>query len=156
MPAAKYVVDLAPEERQELLEFVQHGKKSARQITRARVLLKADESLGDEEIADDLHTGVATVGRVRKRFVEEGLASALREKPRPGQRRKLTGKQEARLIAEACSSAPKGHARWTLRLLADRAVKLELTDRLSHETVRRLLKKTNSSPGRSKNGASRQ
>jgi transposase len=155
MPAAKYIVDLSPEERQELLEFVRHGKKSARQITRAHILLKADQSLGDEEIADDLHTGVATVGRVRKRFVEEGVPSALYEKPRPGQQRKLTGKQEARLIAEACSPAPKGHARWTLRLLADRAVQLELADQLSHETVRRLLKKTNSNLGKSKNGASR-
>jgi transposase len=98
MPAAKYIVDLSPDERQELLEFVRHGKKSARQITRARILLKADQSLGDEDIADDLHTGVATIGRVRKRFVEEGLQSALREKPRPGQQRKLTGKQEARLL----------------------------------------------------------
>ena len=69
MPAPKYIVDLSPEERQELLEFVRHGKKWARQITRARILLKADQSLGDGEIADDLHTGVATVGRIRKRFV---------------------------------------------------------------------------------------
>ena len=111
MPAAKYIGDLSPEERQELLEFVRHGKKSARQITRARILLKANQSLGDEEIADDLHTGVATVGRVQKRFVEEGRPTTLREKPRPGQQRKLTGKQEARLIAEACSPAPEGHAR---------------------------------------------
>jgi len=152
MPAAKYVVDLSPDERKTLLEFVRHGQKSARQITRAHILLKADEGLTDEEIADDLHTGFATVGRVRKRFVEEGLDSALRERPRPGQRRKLTGKQEARLIAEACSPAPKGHTRWTLRLLADRAVKLEMTDQLSHETVRHLLKKTNSNLGKSKNG----
>jgi hypothetical protein len=79
----------------------------------------------------------------------------LRERSRPGQRRKLTGKQEARLIAEACSPAPQGHQRWTLRLLADRAVKLELTDKLSHETVRQLLKKTNSNLGKSKNGAFR-
>jgi hypothetical protein len=79
----------------------------------------------------------------------------LRERSRPGQRRKLTGKQEARLIAEACSPAPKGHQRWTLRLLADRAVTLELTDKLSHETVRQLLKKTNSNLGKSKNGAFR-
>jgi len=100
--------------------------------------------LADQDIADDLRTGFATVGRVRKRFVEEGFDQALRERPRPGQRRKLTGKQEARLIAEAWSIAPKGHARWTLRLLADRAVQLEMTDSLSHETVRHLLKKTNS------------
>lgn len=153
MPAPKYIVDLSPDERHRLLDLIRHGKKSARQITRARMLLKADEGLADQDIADDLHTSFATVGRVRKRFVEEGLDQALRERPRPGQRRKLTGKQEARLIAEACSAAPQGHERWTLRLLADRAVKLELTDQLSHETVRQLLKKTNSNLGKSKNGA---
>jgi putative transposase len=143
MPAPKYLVDLTPDEQHALLDSIRHGKKSTRQITRARVLLKADEGLTDQDIADDLHIGFATVGRVRKRFVEEGVDQALREKPRPGQRRKLTGKQEARLIAEACSAAPKGHERWTLRLLADRAVRLDLTDHLSHETVRQLLKKTN-------------
>lgn len=121
MPAPKYIVDLSPDERQALSDLIRHGKKSARQITRARILLKADEGLADQDIADDLHTGFATAGRVRKRFVEEGFAQALCEQPRPGQQHKLTGKQETRLIAEACSTAPQGHACWTLRLLAERA-----------------------------------
>ncbi len=97
--------------------------------------------------------GPSTVSRVRRRFVEGGLERALNDRPRPGQRRKLDGKQEAHLVAVACSSAPEGHTRWTLRLLADRVVKLEFTDSISRETVRQLLKKTNSSRGRRRNGA---
>jgi len=155
MPTIKYRVDLTPEERDRLLQFIRRGKPSARKVMRAQILLKADEGLLDKEIAEHLHTGFATVGRVRKRFVEEGLDKALCEKTRPGQRRKLDGKQEARLIAEACSPAPEGHAHWALRLLAGRAVELELVDSISHETVRQILKKTSSSPGKSKNGASR-
>jgi transposase len=84
---------------------------------------------------------------VRQRFVEEGLESALNERPRPGQRRKLDGKQEAHLVAVACSQAPAGHARWTLQLLADKVVELEFADSISPETVRQVLKKTNSSRG---------
>jgi transposase len=84
---------------------------------------------------------MATVGRIRQRFVEEGLEAALKDRPRPGQRRKLSGKQEARLIALACSSPPQGRARWTLRLLADKVVELGLTESICHETVRQVLKK---------------
>ena len=155
MPAIKYVVDLTPAERDQLLHLIRGGKPSARKVSRARMLLKADENLSDEQIARELHAGVATVGRIRKRFVEEGLDNALHEKPRPGQRRKLDGKAEARLIAEVCSSAPAGHARWTLRLLAERVVALELAEAISHETVRQILKKTNSNPGKNGRGVSR-
>jgi putative transposase len=155
MPAAKYVVDLTPEEREHLLQLMRRGKPAARTVTRARILLKAAEGLTDEQIAAALHVGSATVGRVRQRFVEEGLESALHERPRPGQRRKLTGKQEAHVIALACSQAPEGRERWTLRLLADTVVERGWVPALSYETVRQTLKKTHSSPGRSKHGVSR-
>ena len=155
MPKIKYIVDLDTAERDELLDFIRRGQPSARKVTRARILLKADEGLSDQRIADVLDVGRATVERVRKRLVEEGLSRALAERPRRGPPRKLNGKQEARLIAEVCSTPPAGHARWTLRLLADRVVQLDLADTISHETVRRLLKKTNSSRGRSASGASR-
>ena len=105
-------------------------------------------------VAKALMVGPATVGRVRQRFVEGGLERALNDLPRPGQRRKLDGRQEAHLVAVACSAAPEGHTRWTLRLLADQAVKLELTDSISRETVRQVLKKTNSSRGGRRSGAS--
>jgi transposase len=155
MPAAKYIVALQAEEREYLLQLIRQGKPAARKITRARILLKADEGLTDEQIAAALHVGSATVGRVRQRCVEEGLERALSERPRPGQRRKLTGKQEAHVIALACSQVPAGRERWTLRLLADTVVERGWVPALSYETVRQILKKTNSSPGRSKHGVSR-
>lgn len=150
MPAIKYIVDLTDEEREQLLQLLRKGKSAARKLTRARILLKADE-----QVAQALHVGSATVGRVRQRFVEEGLESALNERPRPGQRRKLSGKQEAHLIAVACSSPPQGHGRWSLRLLAGKVVELGLANSISPETVRKLLKKQSLSPGRKSNGASR-
>jgi transposase len=155
MPASKYIVDLTDEEREQLLQLLRKGKSAARKLTRARILLKADEQLTDEQVAQALHLGSATVGRVRQRFVEEGLESALNERPRPGQRRKLSGKQEAHLIAVACSSPPQGHGRWSLRLLAGKVVELGLANSISPETVRKLLKKQSLSPGRKSNGASR-
>lgn len=154
MPAAKYIVDLTQDEREQLLQLLGKGKHSARKLTRARILLKADEGLTDEQIATALHVGSATVGRTRQRFVEEGLDLALKERPRPGQHRKLDGKQEAHLIAVACSQAPEGHTRWTLRLLAAKVVELGLADSIAPETVRQILKKTNSSPGRKPSGVS--
>jgi transposase len=154
MPAAKYIVDLTVEEREQLLQLIRRGKPAARKVARARILLKADAGLTDRQIASALHVGTATVGRVRQRFVEEGLDSVLREKPRLGQQRKLTGKQEAHVIAVACSPAPEGQARWTLRLLAAQVVELGFADTISRETVRQILKKTNSSHGRKSNGAS--
>ncbi len=97
--------------------------------------------------------GPSTVSRVRQRFVEGGLERALNDRPRPGKRRKLDGRQEAHLVAVACSPAPEGHTRWTLRLLTGQAVKLEFTESISRETVRQVLKTTNSSRGRRRNGA---
>ena len=155
MPAAKYIVELTPDEREQLLQLMGMGKHSARKLTRARILLKADEGLTDEQIAQALHVGSATVGRVRQRFVEEGLERSLNEGPRPGQKPRLNGKEQAHLIAVACSDPPEGRQRWTLRLLADKAVELSLAESISYETVRQVLKKTNSSPGRNDNGVSR-
>jgi putative transposase len=148
----KYLVDLTAAERDELLRLNRRGKTRGRKLTRAQILLKADEGLEDEEIAEAVGTSVATIERTRQRFVEEGLG-ALSERPRPGPRPKLAAKGAAHLIAVACSTAPGGRNRWTLRLLADQAVELGLCAELSYETVRRLLKKTRSSPGSTSSGA---
>jgi putative transposase len=153
MPAKKYRVDLTAAEREILVGIIRSGKAVARQVTRARILLKADEGLSDEEIAEEVATSPGTVERTRQRFVAENLA-ALTERPRTGAPPRLTGKAEAHLIAVTCSPAPAGRERWTLRLLADEAVALGLADTLSHETVRQLRKKTSSSPGNISNGAS--
>lgn len=154
MPAKKYLVSLAESERDQLLKIARKGKSSARKVKGSLILCKADEGLSDQESAEALLVGASTVSRVRRRFVEEGLESALSERPRPGQRRKLDGKQEAHLVAVACSQAPAGHAHWTLRLLADKVVELEYADSISPETVRQVLKKTSSSRGRRRSGAS--
>jgi len=153
--AKRYVVELTGEERARLRDLLRGGKASVRMVTRARVLLKADEGRTDEAIAAALDVGTATVGRIRRRFVEEGLERALRERPRPGQRRRLSGKQEAHLVAVACSTPPEGRARWTLRLLAGKVVELGFVPSISPETVRQVLKKTNSSPGNGRSGVSR-
>jgi transposase len=114
----------------------------ARKLTRARILLLADEGGTDEAIAAALHVHRATAERSRRRFVEGGLERALSDEPRPGGRPKLDGRGEAHLGALACSAPPEGRARWTLQLLADRLVELALVDAISDETVRRALKKT--------------
>ena len=152
MPKKKYVVDLTLGERTTLEQLLQRGKSSARKLTRARILLQADDGLTDEEIATALEVGVATVERTRQRFVEANL-EALNEHPRPGGQRKLNGKQEAHLIAVACTPAPGGQARWTLQLLAERVVELGFVESIARETVRQVLKKTRSSPGGTNSGA---
>jgi len=149
----KYIVTLTEEERRMLRELISRGKAAARKLMHARILLKADSrdggpGWGDAAIAEGLDVGRATVERVRKRFVEEGLDAALqRRKPDRQYKRRLDGDGEAHLIALACSEAPQGRARWTLRLLADRMVALEYVEALSKDTVRRVLKKTNLSLG---------
>lgn len=153
MPKKRYVVTLTEAERSELLGLTRKGTVRARKMMRSQILLKADAGLTDVAIGAALGVSRPCVERVRRRFVEGGLARALNDNPRPGAGRKLDGKQEARLIAEACSPAPAGHARWTLRLLAGRVVELKLAERISPETVRQVLKKTNSSPGSSASGA---
>jgi putative transposase len=146
MPKKKYLVDLSADERETLLQLLRRGKHSSRRVTRARILLLAADGLTDEQIVASLKTAFATVERTRMRFVAEGLG-CLNERPRRGQARKLTGKQEAHLIAIACSTPPDGRARWTLRLLADKVVELNFADSIARETVRQVLKKTNSSRG---------
>jgi len=149
----KYIVTLTKEERQMLQALVSRGKGAARKLMHARILLKADASEGgpawnDGAIAEGTEAGRATVERVRKAFVEEGLEAALeRRKPRRRYKRTLDGDGEAHLIALACGQAPEGRSRWTLRLLADRMVELEYVEQVSYQTVRRTLKKTNLSPG---------
>src|SRR5918911_2094960 len=134
MPKKKYVVDLRPEERATLEHMLRSGKTGARKLTRARILLKAADGLSDDAIAAALDVGTATVARTRQRFVETNLG-ALDEAPRLGARRKLTGKQEAHLIAVACTPAPEGQPHWTLQLLADQAVELGFVDSIARETV---------------------
>ena len=146
MPAKKYHVELTSKERSELEQMLRSGKHSTRKITRARILLKAEEGLSDEEIVEAVQTSRLTVERTRKRFVNDRL-EALHERPRPGRERLLNEKTEARLIAEACSKAPEGRERWTLQLLADRIVELKLVESCSADTVQRALKKTNLSLG---------
>ena len=143
MPKKKYIVDLTSEEREELEALISSGVAPARKLTRARILLKADEGWTDKDISEALDVGTATVERVRKRFVEWGGIKAIeRRKPRRQYERKLDGDAEARLIALACSAPPEGRTRWTLQLLADKLVTLEAVDidSVSYETVRRVLK----------------
>lgn len=137
-----YVVTLSEQEQATVRELLRKGTTSARTITRADILLHAHEGASDQAIADALHIGHATVERVRKRFVEGNLERALHDAKRPGGKRKLDGKQEALLIATACSTPPDGRARWTMQLLADKMVALTELESLSNETVRRVLKKT--------------
>jgi transposase len=149
MPAKRFIVTLTPEERERLEALSRSGKRSARTITRARVLLLADQgesgpSWEDRRVAEALGCGQRTVERVRERFVSEGLDAALRQKApaRPPREPVLDGAAEARLIALACSATPDGRRAWTLRMLADKLVELEVVEAVSHETVRRTLKKT--------------
>ena len=155
MPALKYKVELTESERLPLEELVKGGKVSARKLKRALALLNADEGLTDLEIAGALKIGLSTVGRVRTRSVKEGLESVLNERARPGQKRKLNGKQEAHRVAIACSEPPEGHTHWTLKLLASKVVELGFAEGISIETVRQSLKKTNLSRGRRESGAYR-
>jgi transposase len=158
----KFRVTLVADEREQLRALLARGKADVRKLKHAQILLKADEAddrpgWDDERIAEALEVGAATVERVRRRFVEEGLASAL-SPYRGGKRiyaRKLDGEQEAYLIALACSTPPETHGRWTLRLLAQRMVELQYVDAVSYETVRQTLKKTRSGRICGRCGASR-
>ena len=150
----RYKVTLTAEERQHLHDLIAVGKAAARKLTHARILLKADAAEGgpawqDGRIAEALEVSTDTVERVRRRFVEQGLDAALdrKQRERPPRQVKLDGRAEARLIALACSPPPDGRAVWTMQLLADKLVELEVVDSISDETVRLALKKTRSSPG---------
>lgn len=141
MPAKRYKVQLETDEREELTALTSKGRVAARVMKRAQILLKADEGWRDQDIMAALGVSRPTVERTRQRFVEGGLARALYELPRPGQKRKLDGRGEAHLVALACSRTPEGHAKWSLRLLADKLVELGVVERISHEAVRQQLKK---------------
>src|SRR5215203_4566122 len=143
----KYVVDLSEEEREQLEVVTAKGTSKARRLRRAHILLLADEGLLDREIARAISAAVTTVERTRKRFVEEGLEAALSERPRPGARRKLDGRQEAYLVALACSDPPEGTKYWSMQLLADRLVEVGKVEEISDETVRRTLKRGPSNRG---------
>jgi transposase len=141
MPAKKYIVNLSSEEREHLLMLTGKGEIGARKMKRAQILLKADEGWKDQDIIQAFNTSRSTVERTRKRLVEGGLEKALNEDPRPGQRTRLDAKAEAYLIVLACSEAPGGREHWPLRLLADKLVELGVVEAISHETVRRTMKK---------------
>src|ERR1700752_5101919 len=144
----RYRVTLTQDERDDLGALLSGGKQEARKLKRAQILLAADAGVGDEEIAASIGVGGSTVYRTKRRFVEGNLEAALSEDPRPGAERKLSGKEEALLVAIACSSPPKGRKRWTLELLADQLVKLTGHDNLSRETIRRRLAENDLKPWR--------
>lgn len=148
MPKKQNQVSLSEDERSYLHEVIEKGQGSARQIRRAHTLLLADEKRQDQTIAAFLHVNPNTVSATRRRYCEVGLPAALKEPSRPGKARKLDGKQEAFLVALACSEAPEGRDHWTMQLLADKLVELQVVEAaVSDETVRRVLKKTNLSRG---------
>jgi hypothetical protein len=153
MRQTKYAVLLTEEERADLRTLIGQGSAPARKLTHARILLKADQGEGgpgwaDAAIAGAVEVHPATVGRVRRAYVEDGLEAALdRKAPDRLYRRALDGEAEARLIAVACSDPPAGRARWTLRLLADELVRLEVVETVSHETIRRTFAQTSSNRG---------
>jgi Homeodomain-like domain len=163
VPAVKkYVVRLSAEEREQLDALIRKGKSCAQQLMKARVLLKADVSEGgegwsDSRIVEALETSLTTVYRTRQQLVEEGLEAVLsRKKPsRTSVLPIFDGEKEAKLIALACSEPPKGHARWTLRMLETKVVELHIVERASDSTIGRVLKKTNSSRISKRNGSSR-
>lgn len=136
-----YIVDLSAEEKEQLLKLTSRGQASARKMKRAQILLLADEGKKDETIAEVLHVGRATVERIRKRFVLEGLTAAINARPRLGGQRKLGPKGEAVLEQLAKSEPPEGRKRWTMELLAKRLVELKVVESISDETVRKVLKK---------------
>lgn len=144
----KYIVKLTQEEREYLLSLIKKGKASACKLTHARILLEVDENDGEQktdvEVAEELHIGSKTVKRIRKRLVEEGLEEALSRKAHKITRsKKISGEEEAHLIALTCSQPPEGRSRWTLKLLSDRMVEMEVLESVSPSTIGRALKKTN-------------
>jgi transposase len=157
--AIRYAVDLTDTERAELREIISKNKAKSSTIMNAYILLKADRPCGwtNEDMASVYEVSTKTVEQLKKRFVEEGFTAALYRKPvTNAHRRKITGDEAAHLIAWCCRQAPEGHERWTLRMLADKMVELDMIASMSHETIRRTLKKMHFNPGKSKNGVCRQ
>jgi len=157
--AIRYAVDLTDTERAALREIISKNKAKRSTIVNAYILRKADRTCSwtNADIAAAYEVSTKKVEQLKKRFVEEGFEVALYRKPvTNAHRRKITGDEEAHLIALYCSQAPEGHERWTLRMLADKMVALDIVDAVSHATVRRTLKKTNLNPGKRKSGVFRQ
>ena len=150
----KYKITLTQEEREELLSITKGGMHSSKKVIHSLILLNCDEGefsekVNNEEVAKVLKIGPRTIDRLKKKFVEEGFEAALENRPTTRvYERKADGDMEAHLVALSCSKAPEGFTRWSLRLLADKMVELEYVDDISYETVRRVLKKTNLSPGK--------
>lgn len=142
-----HIVSLKEQEREELKQYLRKGKSSARSLTRARILLLADEGRDDEMIAEALTVSKSTVSRIRTRYCESGLDFSLHEKARSGAPPKIDGRIEAQLTLLACSEPPDGRSKWTVRLLTDRLVEMEVIDSISHMSVQRLLKKMKLSLG---------
>jgi transposase len=149
----KHLVELTTSERHQLETLVEQKRGSARQQRRLRALLLAAEGCSDEEIAEEVGLHVSSLERLRKRFAEEGWESAIRERSRCGAPLLLDAKQEAVLISLACEKPSNGQVRWSLRQLGERLIALEVVETISHETIRRTLKKTNLSRGKSGRGA---
>jgi transposase len=148
----RYRVTLTDAERDRLVGLSRKRTASVRMVRRAQALLLAAEDRIDEEIAEQIRMSVTTLERLRRRFVEEGLEASLRERPRPGARPKLGPKEQAFVVALACTKPPEGRHRWTMQLLADRVVELEVVPDISDEAIRRLLKRTRSSRGSTRSG----
>lgn len=146
MSRKSHRVKLSEHERQYLQRIVESGKDKARKITRCRILLLADEAKGktDEQIADVLGVCLATIFNIRRRYHKGGLERAIQEDPRSGQPPKFNGKSMAKITAIACSKPPEGRSKWSLRLLADRVVELDIVEAISYNSVRNILKKTSS------------
>lgn len=136
-------IRLKPKERENLQELLRKGKEKARKLTRCRILLLSDESRTNSEITKVLHIALNTVRQVCWRYLHEGLEDAINERQRSGAPKKFTGVQKAQITALACSKAPDGHSKWTLRLLADKIVELNISNDISRMSVDRILKKTN-------------
>jgi transposase len=145
--AKRYRVTLSADERERLERLSRQRTASVGMVRRAQALLLAADEKTDEVIADRLRMGVATLERLRRRFVEEGLEASLRERPRPGARPKLGPKEQAFVVALACTKPPEGRHRWTMQMLADRLVELEVVPDITDEAIRLLLKRTSSSRG---------
>ncbi len=139
----QYTVELKDEERSQLKKMTEKGSEKGRKIKRAQILLLADKGKKDQEIAEWIDVTTGTVQRIRKRYATEGLESAIGEKARSGRPTEIKAETRAKITALACTKAPEGRTRWTLRLLADKAVALEYTECISHQSVDNILKKTN-------------
>jgi putative transposase len=150
--AKRYRVTLSEDERERVERLSRQRTASVRMVRRAQALLLAADGKTDEVIAEQLRMGVATLERLRRRFVEEGLEASLRERPRPGARPKLGPKEQAFVVALACTKPPEGRHRWTMQMLADRLVELELVPDITDEAIRLLLKRTRSSRGSTSSG----